>query len=59
MLSSPDLGEYVLQSGIADLVAVGRGLLRNPNWLLEVSLTNQKEFLLQQPMYLQRGFPLR
>jgi NADPH2 dehydrogenase len=59
MLSSSDLGEYVLQSGSADLIAVGRGLLRNPNWLLEVSLANQKEFLLQQPMYLQRGFPLR
>jgi NADPH2 dehydrogenase len=59
MLSSPDLGEYVLQSGSADLVAVGRGLLRNPNWLLEVSLQNQKEVLSQQPMYLQRGFPLR
>ena len=59
MLSSPDLAEYVLQSGSADLVAVGRGLLRNPNWLLEVAAKHQKDFLLQQPMYLQRGFPLR
>jgi NADPH2 dehydrogenase len=59
MLSSPDLAEYVLQSGSAALVAVGRGLLRNPNWFLEVALQGQKEFLLQQPMYLQRGFPLR
>ncbi|WP_320129835.1 NADPH dehydrogenase [uncultured Sphaerochaeta sp.] len=59
MLSSPDLAEYVLQSGSADLVAVGRGLLRNPNWLLEAALPRQKEFLLQQPAYLQGGFPLR
>ncbi|AEV30074.1 NADH:flavin oxidoreductase [Sphaerochaeta pleomorpha str. Grapes] len=58
MLSSPDLAEYALQSGFADLVAVGRGLLRNPNWLLEIACQHQKDFLLQQPMYLQRGFPL-
>ncbi len=58
MLSSPDLAEYVLQSGCSDLIAVGRGMLRNPNWLLEAALLHQKEFLQQQPEYLQRGFPL-
>ncbi len=59
MLSSHDLAEYVLQSGSADLIAVGRGLLRNPNWLLEAALTHQQEFFAHQPEYLQRGFPLR
>jgi len=59
MLSSPDLGEYVLQSGSADFIAVGRGLLRNPNWLLEAALAHQQEFFAHQPEYLQRGFPLR
>jgi len=59
MLSSPDLAEHVLESGSADLIAVGRGLLRNPNWLLEAALAHQQEFILQQPEYLQRGFPLR
>lgn len=59
MLSCPDLGEYVLQSFSADFIAVGRGLLRNPNWILEAALAGQKEFFLQQPEYLQRGFPLQ
>ncbi len=58
MLSCPDLAEYVLQSGSADLIAVGRGLLRNPNWLLEAALASQREFFLQLPEYLQRGFSL-
>ncbi|HKM06088.1 MAG TPA: NADPH dehydrogenase [Sphaerochaeta sp.] len=57
MLSSPDMAELVLQSGSADLIAVGRGLLRNPNCLMEIAFAHQKEFLLQQPGYLQRGFP--
>lgn len=59
MLSSPDLAEYVLQSGAADFVAVGRGMLRNPNWLLEAALSYQNEFFLKVPEYLRRGFPLR
>lgn len=58
MLSAPDLAEYVLQSGSADFIAVGRGMLRNPNWLLEAALAHQKEFFLEVPEYLRRGFPL-
>lgn len=58
MLCCPDLAEYVLQSRSADFIAVGRGLLRNPNWLLEAALAHQKEFFSHLPVYLQRGFPL-
>ncbi|PSJ80421.1 NADH:flavin oxidoreductase/NADH oxidase [Neisseria iguanae] len=34
MLEDPALADYVLGSGDADLVAIGRGLLRDPYWLL-------------------------
>lgn len=34
MLEDPAVADYVLASGAADLVAVGRGLLRDPYWLL-------------------------
>jgi NADPH2 dehydrogenase len=57
MLSDPDLAEYVLQSGAADLVAVGRGLLRNPNWLLEASFRHDRTLPGRQPDYLRRAFP--
>lgn len=32
LLNSPELGEYLLQTNQADLIEVGRGLIRNPNW---------------------------
>ena len=34
LLDDPAVADYVLGSGAADLVAVGRGLLRDPYWLL-------------------------
>ncbi|MFW2176282.1 MULTISPECIES: NADH:flavin oxidoreductase/NADH oxidase [unclassified Moraxella] len=34
MLEEPEVADFVLGSGDADLVAVGRGLLRDPNWVL-------------------------
>lgn len=34
LLDAPELAEHVLASGSADLVAVGRALLRDPHWLL-------------------------
>lgn len=34
MLEDPAVADYVLSTGDADLVAIGRGLLRDPNWLL-------------------------
>lgn len=34
MLDDAALADHVLSTGDADLIAVGRGLLRDPNWLL-------------------------
>lgn len=33
LLNDPKLAEYILQSGQADLICLGRPLLSNPNWL--------------------------
>lgn len=33
-LEDPELADYVLNSGDADLVAIGRGLLKDPYWVL-------------------------
>ncbi|WP_434778144.1 NADH:flavin oxidoreductase/NADH oxidase [Neisseria sp. Ec49-e6-T10] len=41
MLEEPQVADYVLATGSADLVAIGRGLLRDPYWLLN-SQYNQK-----------------
>jgi 2,4-dienoyl-CoA reductase-like NADH-dependent reductase (Old Yellow Enzyme family) len=35
MLDEPALAEYAVASGDADLVAVGRGMLRNPYWAFD------------------------
>jgi len=35
LLDDPHLAEHVLASGSADLVAVGRGMLRNPYWAID------------------------
>lgn len=37
LLHSPELGEYLLQTGQADLIQVGRGLIRNANWLADAA----------------------
>lgn len=37
LLDSPDLAEYILQTGQADLIMEGRVLLRNTNWLTEAA----------------------
>ncbi|MXQ48939.1 NADH:flavin oxidoreductase/NADH oxidase [Streptococcus pneumoniae] len=39
LLNSPELDEYLLQSGQADLILLGRGLLRNVNWLADAAVT--------------------
>lgn len=35
LLDDPQLAEHVLASGSADLIAVGRGMLRNPYWAVD------------------------
>jgi NADPH2 dehydrogenase len=37
LLDSPDLAEYILQTGQADLILEGRVLLRNTNWLADAA----------------------
>lgn len=37
LLNSPELAEYLLQNQQADLIQVGRGLIRNTNWLAEAA----------------------
>lgn len=37
LLNAPELGEYLLQTQQADLIEVGRGLIRNVNWLADVA----------------------
>ena len=37
LLHNPELGEYLLQTGQADLIQVGRGLIRNVNWLADAA----------------------
>ncbi|HFI0619644.1 TPA: NADH:flavin oxidoreductase/NADH oxidase [Streptococcus suis] len=39
LLHHPELGEYLLQTGQADLIQVGRGLIRNVNWLADAAET--------------------
>ncbi|WP_124058667.1 NADH:flavin oxidoreductase/NADH oxidase [Vaginisenegalia massiliensis] len=37
-LNRPELGEYLLQTGQADLIMVGRSLLRQSNWVTEAAI---------------------
>lgn len=45
MLNAPEIGEYILQTNQADLVEVGRMLIRNVNWLADAAqILHDKEF---------------
>ncbi|MGT2924516.1 oxidoreductase [Streptococcus caviae] len=37
LLNSPELDEYLLQTQQADLIEIGRGLIRNVNWLADAA----------------------
>lgn len=54
-LDSPALADAVIANGDADLVAVGRGMLRNPNWTLEACVQLGIEREIPKPLRL--GFP--
>jgi 2,4-dienoyl-CoA reductase-like NADH-dependent reductase (Old Yellow Enzyme family) len=53
-LDEPVLANAVIGNGEADLVAVGRGMLRNPYWALEASVKLKNEICIPQ-QYI-RGF---
>jgi NADPH2 dehydrogenase len=43
MLETPQLAEAVVRNGQADLVCVGRGMLRQPYWAKEAAIALGKE----------------
>ena len=54
LIDNPDLAEEIIQNGRADLVALGRLLLRNPYWVLQTANRNGLESLIPKPY--KRGF---
>ncbi|MDY3025265.1 NADH:flavin oxidoreductase/NADH oxidase [Streptococcus hyovaginalis] len=55
LLNSPELAEYLLQNQQADLIQVGRGLIRNTNWLAEAAeMLHDHQFKVYNNSY-QRG----
>ncbi|MFW5438559.1 NADH:flavin oxidoreductase/NADH oxidase [Paenibacillus apiarius] len=54
-LDEPALADAVIGNGEADLVAVGRGMLRNPYWALEAAVQLNKEADI--PKQYKFGFP--
>jgi len=56
-ITSSELAEYILLSGAADLIYIGRELLRNPFWLLNVARTAGVELPLAIPAYVRATGP--
>ncbi|MEH7119490.1 NADH:flavin oxidoreductase/NADH oxidase [Neobacillus vireti] len=56
-LDEPELANSVVGNEDADLVAVGRAMLRNPYWALEAATVLHKE--IDIPTQYERGFPSR
>lgn len=54
-LDHPIHANSVIGNGEADLVAVGRGMLRNPHWALEAAV--QLGLKTEVPVQYERGFP--
>ncbi|WP_423184480.1 NADH:flavin oxidoreductase/NADH oxidase [Arthrobacter sp. NyZ413] len=50
-ISSPELAEFIVSSGAADLVFVGRALLRDPHWALNAARVAGVEPALAIPTY--------
>ena len=56
LIDSPNLAEEIIENGRADLVALGRALLRNPYWALNVANANKSNAFIPE-MY-KRGFQI-
>ena len=54
LLDEPELANSVIGNGDADLVAIGRAMLRNPYWAFEAA--NKLNFKTQVPKQYSRGF---
>ncbi|MFD1427356.1 2,4-dienoyl-CoA reductase-like NADH-dependent reductase (Old Yellow Enzyme family) [Kroppenstedtia sanguinis] len=48
-LDDPKVAEMVVRNGLADAVAVGRGMLRNPYWANEAALALGQDHILPRP----------
>ena len=49
------MANSVIGNEDADMVAIGRGMLRNPNWALEASFAIRRDT--EIPYQLERAFP--
>lgn len=59
MLEDPALADFVIGNGDADLVAIGRGLLRDPYWVLNAQYQQNASDSMpinDIPRQYQRGF---
>ena len=54
LIDNPDLAEEILENGRADLVALGRALLRDPYWVLRAAHRNGNDSMI--PKSYTRGF---
>ncbi|MDR2145827.1 MAG: NADPH dehydrogenase NamA [Tannerella sp.] len=54
LIDSPALAEEILENNRADLVALGRALLRNPYWVLNAAHANKTDRFI--PKMYERGF---
>ncbi len=54
-LESVDMANSVIGNEDADFAAIGRGLLRNPNWTIEAAIALGQE--IEIPYQLERAFP--
>jgi len=54
LISNPDLVDEILENGRADLVALGRALLRDPYWVLNAAHRYGKDDMI--PKFYERGF---
>jgi NADPH2 dehydrogenase len=43
LITTPELAEEIVHNGRADLVALGRELLRHPYWALDAALALDRE----------------
>lgn len=57
LISEPDMAEEILCNNRADIVAIGRELLRNPYWVLNAAYDRKID--LDYPKQYKRGFYLR
>ena len=54
LIDSPEMAEEIVQNGRADLVALGRALLRDPYWVLSAAHKNKQDDFI--PKSYERGF---